>query len=155
MKKTINIIIKDHNSSLGPINSHKKVALGYAFNYLIPKQIAEIATKGKLKHITMLNNIQSEKRKTSLAKNLLKKEYLDKRKKINIRKKIGQNQQIFGKINENEITQNILQNTGQFINKKQIHLPNIKTIGIYNIKIDIDDTLYTFIQVQIIPNNIE
>lgn len=154
MKKTINIIIKQKDSNLGPINSCKKVALGYAFNYLIPKELAEVATDGKVKHINMIHQKQVQKKNKIYSKNLIIKQYLEKTKKINIRKKIGQNQQIFGKITENEITESIFHITGQTINKKQIQIPQIKNVGIYNIKINIEDTIYVYVKLQILPRNI-
>lgn len=154
MKKTINIIIKQQNSHLGPINSCKTVALGYAFNYLIPKKLAEIATDGKIKHISMIHQKQVQRKNEIYSKNLIIKKYLEKTKKINIRKKIGQNQQIFGKITENEISESIFYITGQTINKKQITLPQIKNIGIYNIAVNIEDTIYSYIKLQILPKNI-
>nr|YP_009660570.1 50S ribosomal protein L9 [Corallina chilensis]QCS25518.1 50S ribosomal protein L9 [Corallina chilensis] len=152
MKKTINIIIKKTNSGLGPINSQKKVALGYAFNYLIPQQLAEVSTKGKLKHLKMLNEIKLKKDNQNYIKNLNTKERLEQIAKIKIRKKIGQNRQIFGSITEQDIINKINQINGQLITKRQITIPNIKEIGIYNIKITIEDSIYINIELQVLPN---
>nr|YP_007878186.1 50S ribosomal protein L9 [Calliarthron tuberculosum]AGA63797.1 50S ribosomal protein L9 [Calliarthron tuberculosum] len=152
MKKTINIIVTKPHSILGPINTHKKVSLGYAFNYLIPQQFVEIATKGKLKHIKMLNNIKLKKDNQNYIHNLTIKRYLEQITKIKIRKKIGQNKQIFGSITENDIIEKIIQITGHLIEKKQIIMPNIKEIGIYNISIKIEDNIYSDIEIQILPN---
>nr|YP_009589102.1 50S ribosomal protein L9 [Corallina ferreyrae]QBL75618.1 50S ribosomal protein L9 [Corallina ferreyrae] len=152
MKKTINIIIKKTHSRLGPINSQKKVALGYAFNYLIPQKLAEVSTKGKLKHLKMLNEIKLKKDNQNYINNLNIKECLEQIIKIKIRKKIGQNRQIFGSITEQDIINKINQITGQLITKRQITIPNIKEVGIYNIKITIEDSIYTNIELQVLPN---
>ena len=102
----------------------------------------------------MIHQKQVQKKNKIYSKNLIIKQYLEKTKKINIRKKIGQNQQIFGKITENEITESIFHITGQTINKKQIQIPQIKNVGIYNIKINIEDTIYVYVKLQILPRNI-
>jgi len=41
MKKSIEVIIKKKDLNKNPIQRIKKVAPGYAFNYLIPNQIAD------------------------------------------------------------------------------------------------------------------
>nr|YP_009541682.1 ribosomal protein L9 [Synarthrophyton chejuense]AYR05691.1 ribosomal protein L9 [Synarthrophyton chejuense] len=154
MKKTIKVIIKDKNSKLGKINTIKLVSLGYAFNYLIPNQLVEIATKGRLKHIRMLKKVQSEQENIIYNNNLEIKDKLDKIQKINIRKKLGPNQQIFGRITENDIIEQLAHLTSEKINKKQIKMPNIKEIGIYNIHIKIAENLSSNIKLHILPNNL-
>ncbi len=51
---------------------------------------------------------------------------LEKIRKIQIRKKIGQNQQIFGRITENEVIEKIVELTVYDLIKKQFKIPNIK-----------------------------
>nr|YP_010471039.1 ribosomal protein L9 [Synarthrophyton patena]UVF62868.1 ribosomal protein L9 [Synarthrophyton patena] len=151
MKKTIKVIINQQDSFLGPINTIKSVHLGYAFNYLIPNNLVEIATKGRIKHLNMLNNIKSQKANILYNKNLELKNNLKNIQKINIRKKLGTNQQIFGRITENEIIEQIIKLTGEKLEKKQIQIPNIKEIGIYNINIKIEESINTQIKLQILP----
>lgn len=154
MKKNIQVIIKQQKSHLGPINSLKNVPLGYAFNYLIPKNIVEIATKNKIKHLQMLERYKYKKENELYLQNITIKEHLQQIKKINIRKKIGQNRQIFGSIIENEIIQKINNLTQLSISKKQIQTPLIKTIGIYNLQITLDNKIDININLYILPLNI-
>lgn len=152
MKKTVQVIIKAQGSYLGPINSIKSLALGYAFNYLIPNNMVDIASKGKIKHIKMLEKLKSKQAHITYENNLKIKSNLEKLNKINIRKKMGQNQQIFGRITEQEILEQIFKLTGEKLDKKQIKVPNIKEIGIYDISIKIEENLNTDIKLQVIPN---
>ena len=151
MKKTIQIILKKTDSRLGSKNDIKLVALGYAFNYLIPQQIAKIATKGEIQHINMLNNSRSKKEKLIHVDNINIKNNLQRITKINIRKKIGKNKQIFGSITENEIAEIIEILTQKSISKQNIELPYIKKIGIYTIKISISNTIEARIVLHILP----
>lgn len=154
MKKTIQVIIKNTNSPLGPVNTIKSVSLGYAFNYLIPNNIVEIASKGRIKHINMLQNIQSKQNKKINQQNLDIKSNLDEIKKISIRKKLGSNQQIFGSVTEYEISEKIFMLTGKQLDKKQITIPSIKEIGIYKINIKIEENISSEIKLQILPKGL-
>lgn len=151
MKKTIQIFVKKTYPGLGPINSTKYVTLGYAFNYLIPKQIAGIATKKQLKHIQILNDSRDRKKNLTYLNNITVKTRLEEITKINIRKKASIDKQIFGRITENEIIEAIRLLTNELISKKQIKIPNIKNIGVYVINIYISNKIKTSLVLHILP----
>ena len=65
MKKNITVIIKNNHSQLGEKGEQLKVTPGYAFNYLIPNDFVEVATKGKIKHLNMLLDIERQKKKNN------------------------------------------------------------------------------------------
>ncbi len=100
----------------------------------------------------MLKNIQSTQANIIYSNNLKVKNNLEKIRKIQIRKKIGQNQQIFGRITENEVIEKIVELTGLRLNKKQFKIPNIKEIGMYNISIKIQENINCIVQLQIVPS---
>nr|QCI07406.1 ribosomal protein L9 [Leiomenia cribrosa] len=155
MKRKTKVIIKQNINKLGKKGDIINVARGYAFNYLIPNHFAELATVGKLKHLKMfekIKNIKLEAEKIE-AKNMQKN--LEKISKISIKKKVGDNQQIFGSVNEKEIIKQINNYTGYELEKKQINIPNIKSIGIYTIKIDLFNNIFTNLKLQVLPEEIE
>nr|YP_009397105.1 ribosomal protein L9 [Spyridia filamentosa]ARW66291.1 ribosomal protein L9 [Spyridia filamentosa] len=154
MKKTCTILIKKDTLSLGKKGNIKQVRPGYAFNYLVPKGIASIATKGEIKHNKMLQDAQKEKFAIEIIKGEQIKNHLDKIYKINIRKKTGENQQIFGRINEKDIIQKITEFSGQIIKKNHIKIPEIKTIGTYWIRIEILEKIDCNLKLNIIPQDI-
>ena len=154
MKKTITVILKQTHVSLGKQGQILKVSPGYLFNYLMPKNLAEIATKGKIKHITMFTEIEKKKQNILQleAKNL--KNQIEQINKITLKKKIGDKQQIFGSVNEKEIINEIYNKTGYKLNKKQINMPEIKYMDIFNIALKIIENESCYIKLQIIPENI-
>jgi len=154
MKKNIQVIIKENNSTIGPINSIQRVSLGYAFNYLIPQKIAEIATKNKVKHYKMLDQNKNKKENQEHLHNITLKDKFEQITKINIRKKIGKNKQIFGSIVENEIIDTIYRLTGQSISKKNLRMPIIKEIGKYQLIIVLNFKIKVNLQINILPINI-
>ena len=152
MKKSIKVIIKKKNLNQDPTKAIKKVALGYAFNYLIPNQLAEIATQGKIKHLKMIQHTLSKEKKLIYNNNLKIKQDLEKINICHIRKTCSQNKQIFGSISEQDIAQKIFQVTGQKIEKKLITIKSIKQTGIYNCKISLDNNFTVNINLYILPN---
>nr|WCH55409.1 ribosomal protein L9 [Hypnea brasiliensis] len=150
MNKKITMILKDEKDK---VQQEKiiNVTRGYAFNYLIPQNIAEIATPGKLKHLNMLKQKEKQKIKINKEKANITLEHINMINKITIKKKYGSKMQIFGQINEREILKKIFEHTGYNLNKKQINIPNIKTIGNYQIIIKILDHAETNLLLHIIP----
>jgi len=152
MKKRIEVIIKKKELYKNPAQRIQKVSPGYAFNYLIPNQIAEIATKGKIKHLNLLQKKVEIQDDAIQNNNLQIKLDLEKINFLSIRKKCSQNKQIFGSISEQEIINKIFNITGQNIDKKQIRIDSIKQIGKYICKIKIDENIMTEIEIHILPN---
>jgi large subunit ribosomal protein L9 len=149
MKKYIKVILN---------NSHppkiQKVSRGYAFNYLIPKQIAEIATESKIKQINLQNHLSNQQKDKFQQKNLKITEVIKKIKIIHFRKRCGSNYQIFGSVTEQEIQELISQILKHEINKKQIIIQQIKQLGSYLCEIFIDEQVKTSIEIRILPNKV-
>lgn len=154
MRKKINIlVIKDEIKQLKK-GSIVSVPNGYAFNYLIPKRIAEVATKGKIKHYKMFNDrIEIKQRVNEFAQKQLKKN-IEKITKITLYKKSGENHLIFGSITEKEIINWIKKYTNLTVSKTQIQKIEMKSIGLERIVIKISSELTLNIPLRIIPANI-
>lgn len=151
MKKSITVIMKKSREKQNPQELIKKVSMGHAFNYLIPKQIAQIATQGKIKHLNMLHRIASRNQGLIDAQNMKTKYKLESVSAIRIRKKCSSNQLIFGSISSQDITKQILQLTGEKIDRKQIMVIESKKLGKYATQIKIGNTIKASIDLHIIP----
>ena len=149
MKKYIEVIIKNPSHNQSKI---QKVARGYAFNYLIPNNLAEFTTKGKIKHLKMLHNVSSEKQ--TLINELNKKIYNEiiQIEMIHIRKKYGKNYQIFGSVSEQDIYNKICKILSQRISKQQILITSMKQLGTYIGYIVINENLKAPIKLRILPH---
>lgn len=153
MKKKIRIILTKDHLYIGKKGKITSTSQGYAFNYLIPNNIAEIATKNKIKHIKMFEKIKTQTIIANETESKAIQNNLKIIKKISIRKKIGENNNIFGSINEKDIRNKIIKYINVSIDKKQIKIPNIKKIGMFNIEINILNNTKCNIQLNIIPEN--
>nr|UAD88937.1 ribosomal protein L9 [Gracilariopsis chorda] len=151
MKKKTTVILKKNFVNLGQIGNIVKVNSGYALNYLVPNNIAEIATASKLRHYKMFLDIQ--KKKLDEIENRMKiiQQKLKQITKISLKKKSGSNSQIFGSVSDKEIISNILYYTQEKLDKKNIYLPSIKKLGIYNIDIILSGDIKVQLKLQILP----
>lgn len=154
MKKKIQLILNQTINNLGLKGHIVQVKPGYAFNYLIPNNIAKIATKGSIQHAQLFEEINKRKIEANQIKAQKIQHKLEILKKISIKKKVGENRNFFGSINEKEISIEILKYTGYKLDKKQIKIPEIKKIGIYIIKIEIINNQTINTKLQILPENI-
>lgn len=154
MTKKITIILKENHPKLGKKGNLSIVASGYAFNYLIPNNIAETASNNKIKHFRMFEEIKNKKDEQQQleAKNLV--EILSTIKKISITKKMGENKQFFGNVNEKDVIKTLYEQTGKIFTKKQIYLEDMKTINIYPVTIKVYDNIESRIKIHILPENI-
>nr|AYR06190.1 ribosomal protein L9 [Renouxia sp.] len=153
MKKTIQIIVTHENSGLGKIGDIKAVKLGYASNYLLPNSLVEIASKGKIRHYHMLKEKELRLANHILDQALTLKNHLQTIKKISIKKKVGEHQQIFGRITEKEVIEALIKHTGKQLSKKHVEIPEIKKVGFHRITIRLTEKIYTFIILHLLPNN--
>ena len=154
MKKQIEVIIKEKDKNQNILQKIEKVSRGYALNYLIPNKIAEIATKGKIKHLKMLES--SSYQKANRAHKIIQKISNDMTKVriIHIRKKCGQHDQIFGSVSEQDIQTKIASITGQELDKKQVAINTIKQIGTYQCNVLINEFTQINIKIRILPSYI-
>nr|YP_009565134.1 ribosomal protein L9 [Gelidium galapagense]QBA96485.1 ribosomal protein L9 [Gelidium galapagense] len=155
MTKDINIILKKNYKPLGESGDLKIVAKGFARNYLIPKDIAEIATEGKIKHYMMLKSIENRKLEEKQLNAIKIQKNLEQVYKIKLRKKVSsqKNENIFGSVTDKEIIEQIFHATGIKIEKKQLIIPSIKNIGSYKIQVNITNSVQANLTLQILPEN--
>nr|YP_009346765.1 50S ribosomal protein L9 [Gracilaria firma]APR74300.1 50S ribosomal protein L9 [Gracilaria firma] len=151
MKKKITVILKRNLVNLGSVGSIVKVSSGYAFNYLIPFNFAQLATIGTLKHYSMFLNIKQKKLYEFKSKLEIVIQKLNKVAKITVKKKVGNNNQIFGSVSDREIFLILFNITGEKLDKKNLYFPNIKKIGIYNLSIVLTNDVKVDMKLQVLP----
>ena len=78
MVKKIDVILTKNHSNGEKKGNIINVSSGYAFNYLIPNQIAEIATEKKIKHIKMFEEIEKKQKVANEVEVNLVKEKIEK-----------------------------------------------------------------------------
>nr|ARO91114.1 50S ribosomal protein L9 [Flintiella sanguinaria] len=151
VKKMIEVLLRQDIKKLGKSGEVKTVAFGYARNYLIPFNYACKVTPNILHRIKK----ELEESKKQLLKiregQLNLKQSIESIGKVTIRKKVGQNNLIFGSVNDRDIVNSIKSNLGETIDRKSIIIPEIKELGSYEIEIILNTDIVAKLQLQVIP----
>ncbi len=147
------IILLQDVRSLGKKGEIKKVADGYARNFLLPRKLAQIVTPQAIQAVEKVRQEQAqqvEQEKTA------KKKLLSRIKdiKIEIESKADQQGKLFGSVTTKEIAYSILKEEKIELKEKDIKLKTpIKELGKYEIEIDLGDNLKTTIKVVVKEEN--
>jgi large subunit ribosomal protein L9 len=145
----MNIILLEDVDKLGVVGDVVDVADGYARNYLIPKRFAMKASKGSLKQIENIKAQRASRKEREYYRNKL---FADKIQgvSIDIPVEIGDDDQIYGSITNIRIAQELAEK-GFEIDKRKIVLSEpIKSLGVYNVTIDLIDDIQPTIRVWVV-----
>ncbi|MBM3250650.1 MAG: 50S ribosomal protein L9 [Candidatus Nealsonbacteria bacterium] len=140
------VILLQDIENIGKKHEVKDVKDGYARNFLLPRGLVKKATRESLKWLENQKEIEKNKIEEEL------KRVQDLASKIDglevvIPVKIGEEGQLFEKVNEQKISEK-LKEFGFEINKKQIELSEpIKELGEFPIKIKFEHNLEAEIRV--------
>jgi len=128
------ILLKKEIKKLGDIGDVVDVANGYARNYLLPKKLATVVTKGNIEQINLQMSKKEEKRKEEI-KNLqvLAGEIADISYTITV--KTNKDGKLFGSVTANDFAK-ALSGKGFQIDEKMVILEApIKKCDLYNINV--------------------
>ncbi|MGI5879954.1 MAG: 50S ribosomal protein L9 [Syntrophomonadaceae bacterium] len=130
----------------GKVGEIKEVSDGYARNFLIPKGLAEEATKTRIKEVEEQTLRQSKLKEKEKADALQLQQQLEG-KTIHIKAKTGGGDKLFGAVTAKEVAQSLKEQHKINIDKKKIDLGEpIKHLGEYQVKIKV----YPLLQAEIV-----
>ena len=124
------LILKKDVQNVGEAGDLINVKDGYARNYLLPNNLAEVATEGALG--ARERNIQRIKAKSEkLHQEALEKaEKIEKIEVIELSAKAGESGKLFGTITTKKLAEELLNKTGVEVDRKTIILDNpINKVG--------------------------
>jgi large subunit ribosomal protein L9 len=129
------VLLTETVDNLGSAGEVKKVADGYARNFLFPKGLAVPATAGALKQAELRlqaearHQQQEEAKGESLARTL-------SQVTLTFQAKAGETDKLYGSITNADIAEALERETGQAIDKRKIELEEpIRELGSYYVPI--------------------
>jgi len=129
------VLLTETVDNLGSAGEIKKVADGYARNFLIPKGLAVPATAGALKQAELRR--QAEARRQEQAK--VEAESLAgalSQVTLTFQVKAGEKDKLYGSITNADIAEAFERETGQAIDKRKVELEEpIRELGSYDVPI--------------------
>jgi large subunit ribosomal protein L9 len=146
------VILKTDVANLGKALDIVRVKDGYARNYLIPRKLAVLATRGNKvmieKNREKMEAIVAKERAESqvLANNLSEVS-------VSISRKIIEGEKIFGSVSAGDIADQ-LKSQGFRVEKRQIILAEaIKQLGVYTITVRLDTGIESRVKVWVVEED--
>ena len=129
------VLLTETVDNLGSAGEVKKVADGYARNFLIPKGLAVPVTEGVLKQAELQRQAEAKRQERekvkaeSLARTL-------SQVTLTFQAKAGEKDKLYGSITNANIAQALERETGQAIDKRKVELEEpIRELGSYRVPI--------------------
>ncbi len=128
------ILIQDVNN-LGGANELVNVKSGYGRNYLIPSKLAVEANPSNLKQLEERRKQLAKKEEKLLAEfnNVVS---VLQESPLKIGAKTGTSGKIFGSVTAVQIARAVREQKGYEIDRRRIHIEDVKELGNYKAKID-------------------
>ena len=143
------VILRKDFEQLGKIGYLVEVKNGYARNFLLPRQIAYIATKGNIRALEEEKQQYAKKEVKQLEAAKALAEELAK-VSITIPVKVGEEDKIFGSVTSQMIV-DALKEKDYNIDKRQIILSEpIKALGIYEVNVKLHNEVNTIVKTWVV-----
>ncbi len=144
------LLIQDVDN-LGYAGEVKDVANGYGRNFLLPQQLAVLATPGALKQAETIRKAAEKERAQKLedAKAIVSQlEGLE----LLFERRAGETGRLYGSVTSNDIAEAIEEQTGIAIDKRKVALPEpIRELDEQEVTIKVMIDLSTTVKVEVLP----
>ena len=133
MASTVQIVLKENLEHLGSIGDVVRVRRGYARNFLLPRGLAVVASRGNVRQIEHEKNIQEQR----IAKLRAEQEKIVAalaKVTVMVAKEAGEDGKLFGSVTSNDVIEG-LKAKGVEVDKKKLVMPDqtIKEVGSYEL----------------------
>ncbi|RMF83587.1 MAG: 50S ribosomal protein L9 [Nitrospirae bacterium] len=149
---TMQVLLMEEVEHLGEMGEVVTVKRGYARNYLLPKGLAVLATRGNLRQMEHHKRIVAEKMKRirleseDLAKNLAAQE-------LTFVERVGESGTLYGAVTSMDIARE-LEARGFSVERRKIQLPApIKEVGDYTVEIRLPQGVVASVKVAVRPES--
>jgi len=130
------ILLQDVDT-LGERGSVVDVSKGYLRNYLIPRKLAQPATKGAIETVRQ-RQAAAEKAAREAVEKAQDNVNLLNRTVLTIPQQAGADGRLFGSVTAQDVATAIREARGLRVEKKDVHLPEpIKNVGTYMVVVDV------------------
>ncbi|NNE17621.1 MAG: 50S ribosomal protein L9 [Myxococcales bacterium] len=149
MASTVEIVLKENLEHLGSIGDVVRVRRGYARNFLLPRGLAVVASRGNVRQIEHEKAIQAQR--ISKLREAQEKIVAELAKvTVMIAKEAGDDGKLFGSVTSNDVIEG-LEAKGVEVDKKKLVMPaqTIKEVGSYEVGVKLPYGLTGTVRVEV------
>ena len=146
----MNVILLKDVEKLGLRGEVVNVARGYARNFLLPRQLAEVATEGRVKEVKRidaqkaLHEARSSDQAAEIAATLGKTV-------LRFDVKSGPTGSLFGSVTPTDIADEIWRTRKIRVDRRKIGVDTIKRIGRYTVPVDVFEGVTAELKLMVVP----
>ena len=147
------VILLQDVEALGEKGTVVDVSKGYLRNFLIPRRLAQPATKGAVEAVKRRQ--ESEERAKADAENRAT-EYADLLSKtvLTIQQQAGDDGRLFGSVTSQDIADAVHEARGIKLDKRKVHLEDpIKHVGTYMVVVEIADGVTATVKTMVVEQS--
>lgn len=146
------VILKDDIENLGKCGEIVKVKDGYGRNYLVPRNLAVVATRGNLKsigEITTQKRLRDNKRRREAEQLKTALEKISCTAEV----QVGEEDRVFGSVTSHNIAE-LLTKQGFAVDRRNILLDEpIKSLGVYTVPVKIEREIVANLKVWVVKKD--
>ncbi|MDH3199539.1 MAG: 50S ribosomal protein L9 [Myxococcales bacterium] len=151
MSSTVEVVLKESLEHLGSIGDVVRVRRGYARNYLLPRGLAVVASRGNVRQIEHEKAVQAQRvAKLRADQEAIVSELAEIT--IMVAKEAGEDGKLFGSVTSNEVIEGLKAKDLKIeIDKKKLVMPDqpIKEVGSYEVGVKLPYGLTATFQLEV------
>jgi large subunit ribosomal protein L9 len=151
MASTVEVVLKENLENLGSIGEVVRVRRGYARNYLLPRGLAVVASRGNVRQIEHEKEVQARR----VAK--LRAEHEDLATRLGsivvmVAKEAGEDGKLFGSVTSSDVIEALkAKGIEDDLDKRKLIMPDhpIKEVGSYEVGVKLPYGLTATVKVEV------
>lgn len=145
------VLLIEDVDNLGYAGDVKDVANGYGRNYLLPQNLAVLATPGALKQAETIRKAAEKQRAQEMADAQAMANQLEGLELV-FERRAGETEKLYGSVTSNDIAEAIQEKTGIEVDKRKVNLPEpIRNLGQEEVTIKLMIDVSTTVKVSVVP----
>ncbi len=151
MSSTVEVVLKENLEHLGSIGDVVRVRRGYARNYLLPRGLAIVASRGNVRQIDHEKAVQAQrvaKLRTEQEATVAELAQVT----VMVAKEAGKDGKLFGSVTSSEVLDGLkAKGVDLELDKKKLVMPDqpIKAVGSYEVGVKLPYGLTATIQLEV------
>lgn len=149
------VILANDVEKLGRKGDVVTVADGYARNYLVPKGLALVATKGSLRQAEMMTRARREKEQRDKEAAAARVASLGA-SPVYISARAGEEGRLFGSVTKSDVARAIQEQLGEDVDRHLVRLDDpIRSLGTHQIEVHLHEEVNALVTVEVIAHEEE
>jgi large subunit ribosomal protein L9 len=146
----VKVILASDVQPLGSKGDVVTVADGYARNYLVPKGLALVATKGTLRQAELMKRARAEQEQKAKEAAAAKVAQLAA-SPVYISARAGEGGRLFGSVTRADVARAVEEQLGEVIDRHDVRLDEpIRALGLHQVEVHLHEEVNALVSVQVI-----